>query len=149
MEIQNGGRVFPAHAYTVYVSVQNTLKSLFLYGLRKRKLWVIIWRPKMAVEFSRTCLYNVCERTKYSKIATFVWTSYEKVLGNQLETQNAGPVSHTCLYNIRERGKHPQIAIFVRISYGGAFGNWTESKWRSGFPVLQKFSIGKFYQSHW
>ena len=68
-------------------------------------------------------MYSIRERGKHFKIVIFVRTSYEEVIGNQLETHNGGPVSHTCLHNIREHGKHPQIAISVRISYGGAFGN--------------------------
>ena len=100
MEAHNGGRIFPIDAYTVYVSVQSTLRSPFLYGLRMRKFQVTIYRPKMASRPFRTCLYSVRERTKHSNIAIFVLTSYKKAIGNQLEAQNGGRIFPVHAYTV-------------------------------------------------
>ena len=80
------------HAYTAYVSVEKSLRSPFLYVLPMEKLLVISLRPKWRPKFSRTCLYSVCERGKDLKIAIFVWTSYEQVVGNQSRTKMAAEI---------------------------------------------------------
>ena len=77
------------HAYTAYVSVKKSLKPQFLYGFPMSKLLVISGGPKWQPRLSRTCLYNVCERGKDLKIAIFVWTFYEQVVGSQSRTKMA------------------------------------------------------------
>ena len=54
----------------------------------------------MAARSLRICLYSVRARTKQSKIAIFVWTSYEKVIGNQVEIQNGGRVLPIHAYRV-------------------------------------------------
>ena len=66
---------FPVHAYTVYVSVQSTLRSPFLYGLRMRKFYVTIYRPKMASRPFRTCSgvpSPTCARGKLQNCAPMI-----------------------------------------------------------------------------
>ena len=54
----------------------------------------------MAARPFRSCPYSVRERAKHSKIAILVWTSYEKVIGNQLEIQNGGRVFPVHAYTV-------------------------------------------------
>ena len=78
---------FPVHAYTPYMNMDKSLKSPFLYGLPMGKLLVIGRGPKWWSNSSGTFLYSVRERGKDLKIAIFVWTSYEQVVGNQSRTK--------------------------------------------------------------
>ena len=89
VEDQNGGRDFPIHAYTAYVSVRNVQKSPFLYILSMGKSSTIGQGPKWRSSFSRTCLYSVPERGKRPKITISVHTFYEKIVGNRSKTKMA------------------------------------------------------------
>ena len=64
-EDQNVGRIFPVYAYRAHLSVGNTLKSRFLYGLCMRKLLIIGQRPKWRPSLFRTRLYSVRECRKH------------------------------------------------------------------------------------
>ena len=119
---------FFVHAYTACVSVEKTLKSPFLYGLPMGKLLVISRGPKWRSNSSGTCLYSVCAREKNLKIAIFVWTAYEQVVGNQSRTEMAVEFSCTCLYSVCERGQDPKIVISVWASYVKVVGNQSRTK---------------------
>ena len=121
------------HAYTACVSVEKTSKSPFLYGLPMSKLLVISRGPKWRPKFSRTCLYSVCERGKDLKIAIFVWTAYEQVVGNQSRTKMAVEFSCTCLYSVCERGQSPKIVIYVWASCVKVVGNQSRTKMAAKF----------------
>ena len=71
------------------MSVGESLKSPFLYGLLMGKLLVVGIFTNMAIEFSRTCLYSICECGRQPNIATFVWPSYGEVVGSVVKAKIA------------------------------------------------------------
>ena len=71
------------------MSVGESLKSPFLYGLLKGKLLVVGFFTNMAIDFSRTCLYSISEGGRKPKIATFAWTSYGEVVGSVVKAKIA------------------------------------------------------------
>ena len=68
-------RVFPIRAYTTYLSVEDTLKSLFLYGLPMGKMFAVELGQKRRSNVSRACLYSACGYVRQPKITICVWTS--------------------------------------------------------------------------
>ena len=105
------------------MSVTNSLKSPFLYGLPMGKLLVVSRGPKWRSSFSRACLYSVCECGRQPNIVISVWTSYGEVVGTRSTAKIAAEISRTCLYSVCERGKDLKIAIFVWTSYGKLVDN--------------------------
>ena len=77
------------HAYTAYVSVEDDLKSLFLYGVPMGKLLTVGLRSKWRSSFYRTCLYSVCECGEWPKITISVRTSYEEIFGSRVKVKMA------------------------------------------------------------
>ena len=71
------------------MSVEDSLKSLFLYVLPTGNLLAVRLRPKWRSSISRACLYSVCECGRQPKIATFVLTSYGEVVGSRAKAKIA------------------------------------------------------------
>ena len=86
------------------MSVGDSLKSLFLYGLPMEKLLVVGLRPKWRSDFFRTCLYSVCECERQSKITISVRTSYGEVVGSRVKAKMAieffpyMPIQRMCVW---------------------------------------------------
>ena len=71
------------------MSVEGSLKSLFLYGLPMGKLSVVGLRPKWRSSFSRSYLYSVCECGRHPKVTISVRTSYGEVVGSRVKAKMA------------------------------------------------------------
>ena len=115
------------------MSVGDSLKSVFLYGLPMGNLSVVGLRPKWRSNFSRACLYIVCECGRQPKIATFVLTSYWENVGSRDKAKIASEFSRTCLYSVCECGRQPKIATFVWTSYGEVVGSLVKVKMAIAF----------------
>ena len=69
------------------MSVGDSLKSLLSYGLPMGKLLAVRLRPELLSNFSRTCLYSICECGRQPKIVISVRTSYGEVVGSRIKAK--------------------------------------------------------------
>ena len=136
---QNGARVFPVHACTVYVSVDNVKKSQFRYILSMGRLLAIGWWPKWRSSFLGTCLYSVRECGKRQKSGISVYVFYEKVAGSWSNTKMAPeffpymPIQRTWVW---EMSKNRRFGIYFLWK-----SCWQSVKDQNGGPVFPSMPI--------